>query len=98
MTNYRGIVRDPAYQKNLSEARRETVTVETVYDNGTQYVGVLLTGEGKRYTHTIPKGSTAERVKCEAFGVTNLRDMRGKTLDVYVDEGNIVAARLSERE
>lgn len=97
MAEYGELVRDPRYSRSLIAAEHKTVTVERVYDNGTAYVGVLRGDDGKSYLHEVPKGSDAEKAKCEAFGVANLRNMTGKTLDVYVDGKDIVAAQLHEK-
>lgn len=98
MAKYGQLLVDPSYRKSLIAATHKTATVEMVYDNGLQYVSILRTDDGKRYTHEVPKGSESEKAKCEAFGVTHLRDMTGKTLDVYLDGNDVVAAKVVSKQ
>ncbi len=87
----------PNYRRG--DAEKMTVKVEQVYEDGHgNYVGVLKAADGRRYTHSVRDGSVEDQEKCKAFGVRDLTEIQGRSLEVFVSEHEIVAARLCDEE
>ena len=85
----------PSYQRG--EAQKIRAVVETVYEDGNgNYVGVMRGADGRRYTHSVREGSVEDKEKCRVFGVRDLSELQGKSLEMYVRGQEVVGARIEE--
>lgn len=85
----------PQYHPEIADKMR--AVVERVYEDGFgNYVGVLKAEDGRHYAHSVREGSTEDLEKCRVFGVRDLSELQGKSLEIYVQGHDVIGARVVE--
>ncbi|GEM_PF-4957960 len=85
------------FNEETKDLEHLLVEVKDVFDTHFgKIVGILLTTTGHVYVSTFGAGSHETLATCKAFGLDSLYQLRGKKLELYLYDKNLVGVKLYE--